>query len=233
MAVGRQIFELHLLDASIIDTDAALAQVNRNLADDGDVRRAGANLQLARDKLAAVERRQRESEALISDIQARLGPLESRTYDGSVTNPRELEGMQREVNNLKNRLSNAEDDYLAVLDDLDVASQTVTEREEQSAATDTKRQHDVKTLSEEKDKLEFNLLELWEKRDGKASALESAPIGLYESLRESLGGLAVATIGRGMCNNCRLSLPMNVVQKARAGRELSQCPSCTRILWVE
>ena len=233
MAVGKQIYELHLLDVSITDTDAALTRVNHNLANDGEVRRAEANLQRAKEKLAGVERRQREAEALIADIQARLGPLEKKTYDGSVTNPRELEGMQREVNNLKGRLSEAEDNFLVVLDEHDAASQVATESETQRLDTEEKRKTEVKDLTEEKDKLEFDLLELWEKRDGKAAELDGAPKSLYESLRQSLGGVAVATIGRGMCNNCRLSLPMNVVQKARGGRELSQCPSCTRILWVE
>ena len=233
MAVGKQIYELHLLDVSITDADAALERVNLNLANDEEVRRAEANVQRAKEKLGGVERRQREAEALIADIQARLGPLEEKTYDGSVTNPRELEGMQREVNNLKRRLSEAEDGYLEILDEHDVASQSATEKEVHRSDTEKKRKTDIRELTEEKDRLEFDLLELMEKRDGKAAELDGAPKGLYESLRQSLGGVAVATIGRGMCNNCRLSLPMNVVQKARAGRELSQCPSCTRILWVE
>ena len=233
MAVGRQIYELHLLDVSIIDTDAALARVNHDLANDEEVRRAEAVLQRTRKKLGGIERRQREAEAQIADIQARLGPLEKKTYDGSVTNPRELEGMQREVNNLKRRLSEAEDSYLGVLDEHDAASQLTIEKETQRSDIEEKRRTEVKDLTEEKDKLELGLLELLEKRDGKAAELDGAPKSLYESLRQSLGGVAVATIGRGMCNNCRLSLPMNVVQKARAGRELAQCPSCTRILWVE
>lgn len=233
MAVSRQIYELHLLDASIVDTDAALSLANRKLADDSEILRAEAYLERARKKLAEVERRQRESEALIADIQARLGPLEKKTYDGSVVNPRELESMQREINNLKGRLSEAEDSFLGVLDEHDAASKIVIEREAQRSDTEKRRKTEIKELTEEKDRLEFDLLELWEKREGKATELDGPPKNLYESLRESLGGLAVATVGRGMCNNCRLSLPMNVVQKARGGEELAQCPSCTRILWAE
>lgn len=233
MAVGRQIYELHLLDVSITDTDAALARVKDNLANDEVVHKAEANLQRAKEKLGDVERRQREAEALIADIQARLVPLEKKTYDGSVTNPRELEGMQREVENLKRRLSEAEDNFLGVLDEHDAASRVATQREAQRSDTEEKRKTEVEDLTEEKDRLEFDLLELLEKRESKASEVDGAPKTLYESLRQSLGGVAVATIGRGMCNNCRLSLPMNVVQKARGGRQLTQCPSCTRILWVE
>ena len=233
MAVGRQIYELHQLDASILDTDAALVLVNRKLMDDSELRKAEAVLSLAQKKLAGVERRQREAEALISDIQARLGPLETKTYDGSVGNPRELQSMEREVENLKKRLSDAEDNFLSILDEHDAVSKVVTEKEAQFSATGKKRKTELKDLSSEKDKLEFDLLELSEKRDDRASALDTDPKNLYENLRQSLGGLALATIGRGMCNICRISLPMNVVQKAKAGRELSQCPTCSRILWVE
>lgn len=233
MAVGRQIYELHLLDSSILDADAALASVIRKLADEQELRRAEAILKRAQVKLADVERRQREAEALLSDIQARLGPLEEKTYDGSVANPRELQSMEREVENLKKRLSEAEDSYLSVLDEQDAASRVASEKEEQRSATEKKRKTELKDLANEKDKLEFNLLELWEKRDGRVSALEADPKHLYESLRGSMGGLAVATIGRGMCNGCRISLPMNVVQRTRAGQELYQCPNCSKILCVE
>lgn len=233
MAVGRQIYELHLVDSSILEADAALSLVNRKLADELELRKAEAILKRAQDKLAEVERRQRDSEARISDIQARLDPMEKRTYDGSVTNPRELQSLEREIENLKRRLSEAEDSYLAILDEHDTASRIASEKEAHRSATEAKRETEVKDLTEEKDKLEFDLLELWEKRDGRVSVLESAPKDLYESLRGSLGGLAVATIGRGMCNSCRISLPMNVVQRARAGKEISQCPNCSRILCVE
>lgn len=233
MAVGRQIYELHLVDSSILQADAALSLVNRKLADELELRKAEAILKRAQDKLAEVERRQRDSEARINDIQARLDPMEKRTYDGSVTNPRELQSLEREIENLNRRLSEAEDSYLAILDEHDTASRIASEKEAHRSATEDKRKAEVKDLTEEKDKLEFDLLELWEKRDGRVSALETAPKDLYESLRGSLGGLAVATIGRGMCNSCRISLPMNVVQRARSGKEISQCPNCSRILCVE
>ena len=233
MAVGRQIYELHLLDSSILDADAELASVTQRLGDESEVTNAEAELKRAQDALGEVERRQREIESHISDIQERLGPLEKRTFDGSVTNSRELEGMQREVENQQRRLSEAEDSYLLILDEHDAASKVAAEKGSQRSEVKKRRKSDVKTLANEKDEIEFHLLELWEKRDGRAEALDAEPKRLYESLRETLGGLAVATIGRGMCNKCRISLPMNVVQKARAAKEISQCPNCTRILCFE
>jgi predicted nucleic acid-binding Zn-ribbon protein len=42
----------------------------------------------------------------------------------------------------------------------------------------------------------------------------------------------VAVVERGLCQGCRISLPMSVVQKARAGAGLVKCVSCERILLV-
>ena len=187
MAVGRQIYELHQLDASILATDSALALVNRKLTDDSELRKAEAVLSRAQEKLAGVGRRQREAEALMSDIQARLGPLETKTYDGSVGNPRELQSMQREVENLKKRLSDAEDSFLTILDEHDAASKVAAEKEAQRSAAKKNRKTELKELANEKDKLEFDLLELWEKRDGRASALDTDPKRLYETLRRVAG----------------------------------------------
>jgi predicted nucleic acid-binding Zn-ribbon protein len=35
----------------------------------------------------------------------------------------------------------------------------------------------------------------------------------------------------GACSGCRISLPMNLIQRAR-GDELVQCVNCERILYV-
>jgi len=39
-------------------------------------------------------------------------------------------------------------------------------------------------------------------------------------------------VEQGLCQGCRISLPMSIVQKARAGVGLVQCVSCERILLV-
>jgi len=42
----------------------------------------------------------------------------------------------------------------------------------------------------------------------------------------------VVKVERGMCQGCRISLPMSVLQKARSGFDVVQCVSCERILYV-
>jgi hypothetical protein len=56
---------------------------------------------------------------------------------------------------------------------------------------------------------------------------------MYESLRKTKGGRAVARVERNLCAGCRLSLPTGDVQKARASLGTVLCSSCGRILYAE
>jgi len=43
---------------------------------------------------------------------------------------------------------------------------------------------------------------------------------------------SVAKVEGGACQGCRISLPMNLLQKARSGNSLVQCSSCERVLYL-
>ncbi len=87
-------------------------------------------------------------------------------------------------------------------------------------------------LLAERAELEPEIGRLEEQREQRIAEIGRASLGLYQLLRERRGGQAVARVDRGMCQGCRISLPMSVLQKARTGVGLVQCVSCERILLV-
>ncbi len=52
----------------------------------------------------------------------------------------------------------------------------------------------------------------------------------YNHIRFARQGRALAKLDRNLCTGCRISLPTNIVNKARAANVLIQCPNCERIL---
>jgi predicted nucleic acid-binding Zn-ribbon protein len=85
-------------------------------------------------------------------------------------------------------------------------------------------------MAEEKLELQPEAERLQTQRDAQASDIARAPLSLYRLLRERLRGVAVAGVERGMCQGCRITLPTNIIQKARQPGALVQCVSCERIL---
>ncbi|MCK4696871.1 MAG: hypothetical protein KAT53_01045, partial [Dehalococcoidia bacterium] len=65
-----------------------------------------------------------------------------------------------------------------------------------------------------------------------AGKLDASSLELYQALRRKRHGRAVAKVEQGMCQGCRIALPMSELQRARLGQELVQCSSCERILYV-
>ena len=87
-------------------------------------------------------------------------------------------------------------------------------------------------LLAEQARLQAALNETEQRHDELASTVVPAVLGLYEALRVKKQGLAVAKIEQGRCQGCRITLPMNELQRTRIGEELVQCSSCGRILYL-
>ena len=84
----------------------------------------------------------------------------------------------------------------------------------------------VKELREEQGEFE-------NQRDLLASRIDPATLQRYEVLRKSKGGRAVAKVERDLCQGCRMSLPTQLRQRVKSGRQSVNCSSCGRMLFVE
>jgi predicted nucleic acid-binding Zn-ribbon protein len=89
----------------------------------------------------------------------------------------------------------------------------------------------ARLLSEQQD-IRAGLATLEEKRRQHSGQVDAESLRLYETLRASHQGRAVAKVERGTCQGCRITLPMTLLQKARSGAVIVQCSSCERILYV-
>ena len=165
-------------------------------------------------------------------VRQRVQETQQKLYGGTVTNLRELEALEKELAGLKAELQHREEGLLETMMALDEGQARV--RGLEGGYDDSQRlwQGRQVELAEEKGQLEANLAELEARRSDWAATLGQRELGLYESLRASRGGLAVARVERGLCRGCRMALPTHQLQQARMGKEPVQCDNCGRILYV-
>ena len=71
-----------------------------------------------------------------------------------------------------------------------------------------------------------------ERRRQAARGLDPRSLGVYERVRISRAGKAVAMVERGLCRACGVTQPTHSIQRARAGAEAVQCGSCGSILYA-
>ena len=115
----RDLYDLQLLDWDIQKREEELADIRARVADDSRRQTVKRQLDALESKLAELTRPRRQTENNIEDIERRIAEIEVRLYDGSVTNPRELEAYEEERANLSGNRGEEEDKLLELMIETD------------------------------------------------------------------------------------------------------------------
>jgi len=232
LASARQVYELQELDQALDALQAQLKTLDARRGDRSTLDAASKALEEQRTRLRDLQLKQRAQDGELASLQSRLHEIEGQLYGGSVTNPRDLEGLQREQGTLKERIAKMEEALLALMQSLEEAQAALTKAEAAAPGLEVSWRDEQQKVVQEAERLRGHMRSLVVKRAALAQALAPQEVSLYARLRATRGGAAVAVVERAVCGGCRVSLPTHMVQRARLGREMVFCPSCGRILLV-
>ncbi|TMF05779.1 MAG: hypothetical protein E6I38_11255 [Chloroflexi bacterium] len=221
------------------ETDLALDKARARLRDVETQTGEGEELIAAREVVA--ERQEvlkqlrsqlHDAEWSVEDARGKAGGVEQKLYGGTIRNPKELSDLNDDLSSLKTQVAKREDSLLGLLVEMEEAEKQLESARSALAETDAVWQREQASLLGEKARLEPEIAALETRRENQLPAVDAESMRLYQLLRERHRGQAVAGVERGMCQGCRIALPMSLVQKARSGGGLVQCVSCERILLV-
>ncbi len=232
MSKGRQLYELQEVDLEIESKREALAHIESRLGQSQVVDEARARLASEKKRLDELSASQHEGEWVVEDLRTKVATLEGKLYGGSVSNPKELAGMQEQVQHLKKRGREEEDKVLDIMTEVEASKETVAVTGREVDTLEKEWQREQAELSRERDEVTAALATLEQRRQDLVSRVDAASLKLYEELRTKRQGRAVAKVEQGMCQGCRIVLPTRELQRARGSQDLVQCGSCERILYV-
>ncbi len=221
------------------ETDLALDKARARLRDVEAQTGEGEELIAAREVVA--ERQEvlkqlrsqlHDAEWSVEDARGKAGGVEQKLYGGTIRNPKELSDLNDDLSSLKTQVAKREDSLLGLLVEMEEAEKQLESARSALAETDAVWQREQASLLGEKARLEPEIAALETRRENQLPAVDAESMRLYQLLRDRHRGQAVAGVERGMCQGCRIALPMSLVQKARSGGGLVQCVSCERILLV-
>ena len=230
MSAIQKLYELQEIDLDIDQKTQALEQLKSQIGKDEDVVEARSALEDARKYLTNLDKQQRSFEAEIDEISLKISKEEKKLYDGSGKNPKELVDLQKEVDLIKQKRSSKEDELLVIMENVDSAQQVVSNKTNALTEIENKWQEEQQKLLAEQKELEASLEALQQRKAPFLEQLDKTNIRIYEELRITKQGRAVAKVEQARCMGCRMSLPISDQQKARAGQELAMCSNCGRIL---
>jgi predicted nucleic acid-binding Zn-ribbon protein len=230
MTSASDLFALQEIDLQRDARRAILADIDARIGETEELFEARDNVEDSAAALDRLRKRQRDFETQLQDLDAKIGPVEKKLYDGSVRNPKELTDLQRDLDMLKAQRNKLDDQGLALMESVDSAAKALdaAKLELQNVEAGWKREQE--DLAATRARVEAESVHFEGQRKQRTKGMDMAALGRYESLRSTKQGRAVAKVERGTCLGCRISLPTHLTQRVRAGIDLVQCPSCERIL---
>jgi hypothetical protein len=229
---ARQLCELQEVDLDIEAKREALASVESRLGESVAIVEARAALAKEQERSIELETAQRLVEWEVDDLRSKAALLEHKLYGGSVKNPKELIDLQEQVEHLKKATRDGEDRVLDIMAVMEATQTRMGASTKELTRMEENWLQEQSHLSQERIDLNASLSGLEQKREELMSRIDSAGLELYHNLRGKEHGRAVAKVEQGMCQGCRIVLPMSGLQRVRIGQELVQCGSCERILYV-
>jgi predicted nucleic acid-binding Zn-ribbon protein len=175
---------------------------------------------------------QRRADQDVEQVKTRRTRDRDRMDRGLITNPKDLERMQLELQSLERRIATLEDAELEVMEQLEEAQGEAQRLTEELAAIEMRLDALVVARDERTSALDAELATVAGDRGPTAERLPADLVALYDRLREQKGGVGAAELRGRACGGCRLTL-----DNAELGRirqlppdEVVRCEECSRIL---
>jgi len=232
LSTVKLLYDLQLIDLDMDAKKAALADVTDRIGQSGALDEARAAVAAEEDRLAGLEKERRERESESEDLQAKAAVAEDKLYGGSIKNPKELSSIQEQLKNYHAKIQDLDDKTLNIMEEIEAVEHALAARRDELAGMEQEWQAEQESLRREQSELNATLSELENKRSELASGVEKPTLDLYNALRQKRQGKAVAKVEQGICQGCRIALPMSELQRVKTGQNIVQCGSCERILYL-
>jgi predicted nucleic acid-binding Zn-ribbon protein len=230
----------HLLDLQANDTHAdQLRHRHATLPDRArlvelDERRAAVEAadvepRTQRDDLAREQKRLEDEVATVED---KVAHVDQQLYGGGVTSPKEAQAFQADLESLKRRQSQLEDQVLELMEQIEPLDAQLADTEAQLAALAAERAEVAGALEAAVAEVDAELDAVVAAREALVAQVPEALVAEYERLRSSMGGVAVAKLAGATCQGCHLSLAAAEVDEIRRqpADAVVHCPDCGRLL---
>lgn len=231
MNVGFQLFQLQSIDSEIDLANTRNKEIMATIESDATVAHAETLLNKTEVELRKIKNDFESIDYEIQQKKVKKTQSEANLYSGKIQNPKELQDLQTEITFLSKALSDLDNRLLEQLEKLEATEQTASDRRTTLKQALTTFETNKSRLSAEKNNLENTLRNLAVKRTSQVAQIGADTLQIYERLRKTKNGLAIARLQDNSCSACGASLTASQCQQVHSSSQLFFCPSCGRIVY--
>lgn len=230
MSQAKALYRLQKIDQGIDTRRNRLREITAALEQDELLRQARAETSNLQAALRPQETHAADLNLELQSITEQSRQLSNRLYSGKVGNPKELQDIEGKIAELKRRHADRENELLETMmavEDMQGSLATATQRLSEIESNWATQQ---KTLQDEQHRLKVEIKGLKAEREEAVKHIPEDLLTMYQTLRATKQGHAVAILNGEMCSYCRVSQTTTMVQRILRDQELLTCSSCGRIL---
>jgi hypothetical protein len=231
MSQISNLYRLQQIDSQIDAANARLTIIETSLLDDLSIQTAKQMFDSNDENHKSLVKKLHEFENKTYDTRIKIELAEVSLYGGKIHNPKELQELQTEIASLKRMLASLEDKQLEIMMEVETAEEKLMWVNEGLIEAEKQQVERNAELNGEKTKLLSQLERLDSERKATLPTIPTLELSLYDQLRKSRNGVAVAKINARSCNACGTTLTAALVQATQSTNQLIRCPSCSRILY--
>ncbi|MCS7300814.1 MAG: hypothetical protein NZ556_04585 [Fimbriimonadales bacterium] len=229
--------QMHLL-RDLQALDSYIDRLRQQIAGLDSGERLRAAIERTRQRIEEVKRnyneihaRATEQELRLQDLDERIRRAEADLYSGRVTNPRELQLMQHEIEQAKQMRDELEVEIMRIWERMETMKPDIDQAERDLLETERVYEAHVEDYRQRKAALEAEIEFHLKERAELAAQIDADALERYEKLRQRLGGVAVAVVEQKACSVCHTLLTPYILQKLQHEAALIGCESCGRLLY--
>lgn len=228
------IYQIQLIDSEILDARRKLAAL-----DDGKLIEAELNAEKQAFEEADSSHKTMVAELHASEleqksIEEKKAKFEQRLYSGSITNPKELDNTEKEVEMLGRQRGRLDEKILKLWDDIETAKALVETTKSAFTAKQAVYDEHMSLHKTQKNTLEQQWVKLDAQRKEQAAKADPALLSRYDAVRQSHGGVGIVKVEGEICGACKMPVPAFTLNRLREHAPgLITCESCSRILYFE
>ncbi len=232
--------QVRLLDLQARDIQLAqLAHRRSNVPHVAELAELGRRAAQLRDRDVAVrtgvsdlEREVKRAEVDVEQVRDRIARDQQRLDSGAVSSARQLEDLQREIENLRRRVAVLEDAELELMEKLEEAQARGAAVADDLAAIQESSQVAERARDAAFAEIDAEVARVEGERTRVVTEIPADLLALYDRIRDTSGGVGAAALYRGRCQGCQLMLTPADLGRIRSepADEVVRCEECRRIL---
>lgn len=227
------LYNLQLIDLDLAKTQKALASLDDGTSAKQQVDAARQKMNTADKLLHEANTELRDNELNLKTIEAKQQSFRDKLYGGTVSNPKELDSMEKEVEMLGRQKGKLEERILELYDIVEERTASLAEAQETLKAQEARLEEHLRGLEQDTATLKARIQELTANRAEAVTSVDPILLKRYDSMRARLGGVVVSRVEAENCTSCHTQLMAGVARDLNADKEIVTCENCGRLLYIE